>query len=31
MFQQGKVVNPVAPDKLVAAFDMWDREIGSQR
>lgn len=31
MFQQGKVVNPVAPGKLVAAFDMWDREIGSQR
>jgi putative spermidine/putrescine transport system substrate-binding protein len=31
MFRQGKVVNPVSPGKLVAAFDLWDREIGSKR
>jgi putative spermidine/putrescine transport system substrate-binding protein len=31
LFSQGKVVNPIAPDKMVAAFDLWDREIGSKR
>jgi putative spermidine/putrescine transport system substrate-binding protein len=31
LFKQGKVVNPLTPDKLVAAFDMWDRQIGSKR
>jgi putative spermidine/putrescine transport system substrate-binding protein len=31
MLSKADVVTPIAPDKMVDAFDKWDREIGSKR